>query len=202
MQEEALIIFVRKPEPGKVKTRLAAAIGGDAALNIYQQLLAHTHAVSAEVPCDRFVFYATQIVADDLWADGYTKLLQIEADLGGRMKAAFAHLFGLGYRRVCIIGSDCFELTAGIIRQAFYHLTKNDVVLGPAKDGGYYLLGMRDGLKAVFDGVEWSTENVLEQTKHHIGLRGYAAAFLQPLTDVDTVDDLPAELLDGLQWQK
>lgn len=202
MEKEALIIFVRKPELGKVKTRLAATIGAEAALLIYQKLLEHTHKVSAPLACDKYVFYVDEIEEQDLWRMGYHKHLQANTDLGGRMQAAFAFLFEKGYARICIIGSDCFELTAEIINDAFLLLQGNDVVIGPAKDGGYYLLGMKDGLKQVFEGVEWSTENVCKQTKAQIEQNGYSFTQLPLLTDVDTVDDVPGEVLSGLNKEK
>lgn len=197
--KEALIIFVRKPERGKVKTRLAAAIGEGAALAVYEQLLQHTHAVCSSLTCDKYVFYVNAVEEVDRWSQGYHKLIQANTDLGGRMRTAFALLFQKGYHRICIIGSDCFELTVTVINHAFSLLQSNDVVIGPAKDGGYYLLGMQGDLKEVFDAIEWSTEKVLDQTKRKAVQRGYSYALLPVLTDVDTVDDVPQEILSSLQ---
>ena len=199
MTEEAIIIFIRKPEAGKVKTRLAAAIGAEAALAVYKKLLDHTHTISSALTCDKYVFYVDAVDNNDIWSSGYTKLLQANTDLGGRMKAAFTHLFQKGYARVCIIGSDCFELTSEIINSAFSLVYKNDVVIGPAKDGGYYLLGMRDGLKEVFDEIEWSTEKVFAQTKTKMEKHGYTYALLPLLTDVDTIDNVPEAILSELR---
>jgi rSAM/selenodomain-associated transferase 1 len=191
MKEEALIIFVRKPELGKVKTRLAAVIGAGAALEIYQKLLEHTHAITSPLTCDKFVFYAEAVENNDIWQTDYRKQVQATTDLGGRMAAAFNDLFGKGYKRVCIIGSDCFDLTTDILQQAFFRLTNHDIVIGPASDGGYYLLGMSERPRAVFDNVEWSTKRVMAQTKMNMAKHGYSFSFLPELTDVDTVDDLP-----------
>jgi rSAM/selenodomain-associated transferase 1 len=191
MHTEALIIFVRKPEQGKVKTRLAASVGEDEALRIYQLLLEHTKAVANQLDCDKYVFYASAIEPDDMWSNGFTKRLQAESDLGARMKSAFADLFQLGYQRICIIGSDCFELTPLIVQQAFAGLNEADIVIGPAKDGGYYLLGMRHGIKEVFEGVQWSTENVFAQTMELAAKVGWTCSLLPRLVDVDTVEDLP-----------
>lgn len=202
MKEEALIIFVRKPELGKVKTRLAASIGAEAALAVYAKLLKHTQAVSSSLDCDKYVFYVNEIEEADLWHYGYHKLLQVHTDLGGRMKAAFNQLFEKGHGRICIIGSDCFELTPEIISNAFLLLKEKDVVVGPAKDGGYYLLGMSNSLKEVFEGVEWSTANVFEQTRTIIEQHGYTYALLPLLTDVDTVEDLPKDLLNNLKQDR
>ncbi len=191
--KEALIIFVRKPELGKVKTRIAASVGNEAALTIYKKLLQHTHQTTLPLSCDKFVFYADAIDDNDLWNDGYQKWLQADGVLGTGMKAAFTHLFEKGYNRICIIGSDCYELITTIIEQAFYLLSKHEIVLGPAKDGGYYLLGMRDSVKNIFTGIEWSTDKVLEQTLLHIQENKHSYLLLEELKDVDTIDDVPGE---------
>ena len=199
MKEEALIIFVRKPEAGKVKTRLAAAIGAEAALTIYQKLLEHTHSTSLALDCDKYVFYADAVEEKDRWQNDFHKQQQAQTDLGGRMKAAFTQIFQKGYSRVCIIGSDCFELTSAIITDAFLLLHRHEVVIGPARDGGYYLLGMRSKTKDLFDGVEWSTGKVLAQTIEKLLQNDYSYALLPLLTDVDTINDVPEEVLSILK---
>lgn len=192
MTTNALIIFVRKPELGKVKTRLAATVGNTRALHIYRQLLRHTFEVTKPVAADKFVYYADDIEADDLWSTGnYFKKLQVAADLGTKMKAAFTELFTEGYENVAIIGSDCFELTTPIIEQAFNALAKNDVVIGPATDGGYYLLGMKKMWSPVFADKQWSTGSVFKDTVADIKNAGCAYATLPLLTDVDEAYDLP-----------
>lgn len=199
MNEEALIIFARQPELGKVKTRLAATIGEEAALTIYKKLLAHTRAISEPLACDKYIFYTGEKADGAFWPDDYFLCRQATVDLGGRMKTAFAQLFNKGYHRICIIGSDCFELTTAIINNAFLHLRQQDVVVGPAKDGGYYLLGISNGPKAIFDGIEWSTARVLAQTKEKLALYGYRYSLLPLLGDVDTAADLPPELLQAFR---
>ncbi len=198
MVNDALIIFVRKPELGKVKTRLAATIGNEAALVIYKKLLEHTYTITSVLPCHKYVFYTTAVEEDDIWSKGYTKLVQANDDLGGRMKAAFACLFEKGHSRVCIVGSDCFELSAEIITKAFDLLDGSDLVIGPAKDGGYYLLGMRDDPKDVFEDIEWSTEKVFAQTLSRVKQHFYTCSLLPMLTDVDTINDVPEEWLAEL----
>ena len=188
---DALILFVRKPEKGKVKTRIAATAGDDFALNIYNKLLQHTHHITNTLSCDKYVFYAGAIVETDMWRTGYNKLAQADTDLGNRMKKAFAQLFKKGYQRVCIIGSDCYELTKEIIELAFEKLHTHDAVIGPAHDGGYYLLGMKDELKDVFQDIEWSTEKVLEQTMAQLAFLNHSFVLLPMLHDVDTIDDVP-----------
>ena len=193
--KEALIIFVRKPVLGKVKTRIAASVGDEVAIAIYNKLLRHTHKITSPLSCKKFVFYADAIDDNDLWNDGYQKRLQADGDLGSKMKSAFAYLFNTGYSRICIVGSDCYELTTAIIEQAFYLLNKNEIVLGPAKDGGYYLLGMKDNMKDVFEGIEWSTSEVLQQTLSHIQKNLYTYSMLDELKDMDTINDVPDEWL-------
>jgi rSAM/selenodomain-associated transferase 1 len=131
------------------------------------------------------------MVSHDIWNQGYYKMLQEETDLGNRMKAAFSLLFQKGYEQICIIGSDCYELDASVIRQAFSSLAQADMVIGPASDGGYYLLGMRQGLKDVFQHIEWSTESVLQQTIDQIRALNSSYVLLPVLNDVDTIHDVP-----------
>lgn len=196
MTEEAILIFVRKPERGKVKTRLAAAVGNDAALAVYQKLLAHTKAITCTLSCDKYVFYASDVHADDLWREGFTKNMQSGADLGERMKAAFAALFAKDYQRLVLIGSDCLDLTTPVIQNAFDALRQVEVVVGPAADGGYYLIGMRNNVKDIFDGVDWSTEAVFRQTMEKLEHLNLAIYLLPVLSDVDRVEDLPAGFLE------
>lgn len=190
--KKGLIIFVRHPELGKVKTRLAATIGNEATLTIYKKLLQHTFDISNAADCDKHVFYSTTVVENDLWnGDRFFKDLQENSDLGSRMKAAFRKLFQKGYKRVCIIGSDCYELSANIIEDAFQRLDENDLVIGPAKDGGYYLLAMKEDVKNVFQNIEWSTEKVLKQTIEVAQQKGYSYSLLPELSDVDIIEDVP-----------
>ncbi|HEX2532764.1 MAG TPA: TIGR04282 family arsenosugar biosynthesis glycosyltransferase, partial [Chitinophagaceae bacterium] len=190
----ALLLFVRTPERGKVKTRLAAAIGADGALAVYEQLLAHTHAVTRNLAAAKYVFYSEAVAPEDRWNEGYHKRLQATGDLGQRMHAAFREVFAQGHNRVCIIGSDCFELQVPIIEKAFALLETSDVVVGPARDGGYYLLGLKKEVKELFTGIDWSTEKVRAQTLARVQSLGLTYALLPELTDVDTVDDMPETL--------
>jgi uncharacterized protein len=197
--QKALIIFVRHPELGKVKTRLAASIGDEAALEIYKKLLQHTFNISKAADADKHVFYSEKIIENDLWSgQTFFKSLQANTDLGNRMKIAFENLFQQGYKQICIIGSDCYELSAAIIEDAFQRLDEADLVVGPAKDGGYYLLAMKDGIKDVFQNIEWSTEKVLKQTLDSIQQKGYSYFLLPQLNDVDTIEDVPQEWKDDL----
>lgn len=197
--KEALIIFVRNPELGKVKTRIAAAIGNEPTLLIYKKLLAHTFAITTKVAADKFVFYADAIGEDDLWQhEDFKKLQQQGTDLGARMRAAFEYVFTKGYERVCIIGSDCYALTTEGINDALGFLKSYDLVLGPATDGGYYLLGMSGGIKNIFEGINWSTDKVLMQTIAAATKQNDTYTLLPPLPDVDTINDVPQQWKEEL----
>jgi rSAM/selenodomain-associated transferase 1 len=197
-EKEALIIFVRQPVAGCVKTRLAADIGPEAALFVYRELLAHTRSVCTQLAVDKYLFYVNTIADQDDWDDTYHKQIQQGNDLGERMQHAFSQVFGMGYERVCIIGSDCLELSADNVKEGYSLLQDNDFVIGPAKDGGYYLLGMRHRLKPVFDAINWSTSNVFQQTVKKINLLQNSLALLPVLADIDVVGDLPQAMLEAL----
>jgi len=197
MKSHALIIFVRNPVPGKVKTRISEKLGDTMALAIYRELLEHTQAITKNLRADKFVFYSNYTEAGDVWNDGlYFKLLQTGDTLGNKMKDAFSCIFGKGYKKVVIIGSDCFELTKEIIEKAFEALHEKDVVIGPAKDGGYYLLGMKKMIPEIFDNKVWSSSSVYKNTIADFEKAGNRYAILPMLNDVDTAEDVPAEMLN------
>ncbi len=192
--KEALIIFVRNPVPGKVKTRLAYTMGNEMALAIYKKLLLHTHAITKELPVDKFVFYAEPFEADNfnIWTyedGGFMIREQQGIDLGGRMKNAFERLFQKQYRKVCIIGSDCMALTATCIETAFAQLHHSEVVIGPSVDGGYYLLGMRQLHLPLFEDKAWSTAQVLRSTMADLQRMQLSYKLLPVLSDIDTEED-------------
>jgi len=186
----ALIIFVRNAVLGKVKTRLAATMGNETALNIYQQLLTHTHSITQNIACQKFIFYADEKNENDLWEnDLYKKQVQHGDNLGERMGNAFNHLFCLGYKRICIVGSDCVALTTNLLHTAFEHLQTHDTVIGPSLDGGYYLLGMNQIIQGIFEEKEWSTDSVLTDTMANISNSKKSCAVLPVLSDIDTEED-------------
>ncbi|MFT4781262.1 MAG: rSAM/selenodomain-associated transferase 1 [Psychroserpens sp.] len=185
----ALIIFTRNPELGKCKTRLAKTLGDQSALDIYKYLLQHTANISKEVKADRYVFYSENINNDDIWSVAhFSKKLQKGNDLGERMHNAFDELLNLDYKKVIIVGSDLLDLDEQIIEEAIQKLDDNDVVLGPAEDGGYYLLGMKQLHPAIFKNKAWGTETVREDTM--TDLKNKAVSLLNPLNDIDTFDDM------------
>ncbi|MBT4929947.1 MAG: glycosyltransferase [Flavobacteriales bacterium] len=188
---DSLIIFVRNLDKGKVKTRLAESVGDDQALIIYHKLLQYTRSVTKQLNCDKFVYYSDRIDHNDLWDNmKYEKHLQQGQSLGERMQSALADQFALGKQRVLIIGSDCIELETYMIKEAFAVLENNDVVIGPASDGGYYLLGMRKFLPTLFENKEWSGDNLLMDTLLDLKKMSAKYYLLKTLNDIDTVEDL------------
>ncbi|WP_299228374.1 TIGR04282 family arsenosugar biosynthesis glycosyltransferase [uncultured Psychroserpens sp.] len=189
MTKNALIIFTRNPELGKCKTRLAKVLGNQAALDIYNYLLQHTTNITKKVNVERYVFYSETINNHDIWDNDYfQKKLQKGSGLGARMYNAFKMLFDSGYQNIIIIGSDLLDLNEELIENAFLKLQTNDAVIGPAKDGGYYLLGLKQPNSSVFQIENWGTETVYEQTLSK--LEGKSVYVLKPLNDIDHVEDL------------
>lgn len=188
--KQALIIFARNPVRGKVKTRLAATMGDDKALSIYQSLLEHTVQITQQLPCDCYVFYADGISKNDVWPDDlYLKKNQEGKDLGQRMLHAFDTLFQQGYQKIIIIGTDCFELSSSILLDAFTALDEKEVVIGPSEDGGYYLLGMRQFFPFLFEEKAWSTDSVYSSTVQQLVIQNIRYEILPILNDIDTEDD-------------
>lgn len=195
-QHQHLLIFARLPELGKVKTRLAQGIGDEAALAVYRELLARTRAAADGVGGQKKV-WLTQAVAVPFMPEavaaewpGYAWQPQPPGDLGDKMLSAFAHSFAAGAACVVVIGTDCPGLSTALLRQAFELLTTHDVVVGPAADGGYYLLGMRGLYQDLFRNKTWSTASVLPDTLADAARLGLHVACLPTLHDVDTASDL------------
>ena len=195
MQQPALIIFARNPALGKVKTRLAKTIGDMKTLLIYEELLHHTLQVTKNLPFDKYVFYQDTINTDDLWDNSvYNKHIQEGKDLGERMLSAFSLVIKKRYEKVWIIGSDCHDLNQKGISDSFDMLESGKVVIGPATDGGYYLLGLRDLIPEIFNNISWSTENVFIQTIQKLKELNIPYSVLPELSDIDEEADLTEEL--------
>jgi rSAM/selenodomain-associated transferase 1 len=187
----ALIVFVRHAEYGKVKTRLAKVIGDDNALRVYSLLLNHTRQLTQPLNCRKFVYYADAVIDHDLWSGpGFTKRQQFGKDLGERMATAFKDLFEQGFKKVLIIGSDCYQLNSEIVEQAINELQNHDVVIGPTFDGGYYLLGLNQYVPGLFADKTWSTELVITETLKDVKELNLSYSLLQKLHDVDNAADL------------
>jgi len=188
---DRLIIFVKNPVLGKVKTRLAKSIGDEMALEVYKYLLELTKAATETLASDKALYYSDFIAEDDNWPENnYTKKLQKGEALGRRMRNAFKDSFEEGFQKTVIIGSDCPQLTDEIINMAFDLLDNVDYVIGPAKDGGYYLLGMKNLYEPIFEDKEWGTDSVFDDTVLDILAAGKKYAKLPLLTDVDDAYDL------------
>ena len=184
-----LIIFIKNPKLGKVKTRLAATVGDEKALSIYKKLLGFTQKLAISLPCERMLFYSDEIEANDDWSNVFfQKNKQYGNDLGERMKNAFCEVL-LTSKKAIIIGSDCAELTKEILENAFEALEKNDFVIGPAEDGGYYLLGMNHFEPTIFENINWSTAEVLSKTIEKIARLEKKVAFMPTLSDIDNEED-------------
>lgn len=190
-----LIIFVRFPHPGKVKTRLATSIGNDNAARLYrlctENIFKETKKLSDNVL--RYIFYADRDDKDNVmkWAGPVFHFMpQVEGDLGTRIEAAFNYVFRQGARKAIIVASDVPDLSAGIIRNAISALTDNDIVIGPTNDGGYYLLGMNGIHSDLFRGVTWSTTKVYDETLGIVEYLGLRVHCLRTLDDIDTEEDL------------
>ena len=195
MKTNALLIFTRNPELGKVKTRLAKTIGNEKALTVYKDLLLHTRNETQAIDCDKFVFYDSEIVENDIWSGtSYQKKLQSNGDLGQRMHDAFKTLFEMGYSNCIIVGSDLFDLKAIIIETAFKELLNHEVVIGPAEDGGYYLLGLKKDDHAIFQNKDWGTASVFKATMRD--LENKKIGLLDTLNDIDTFEDLERSSYD------
>lgn len=185
-----LLIFIKNPIPGKVKTRLAATLGDERALEIYRHLLEHTRQVSLAFPGERHLFYSHFLDDTDDWNPGeYMKALQTPGDLGLRMETAFRQVFEPGDAPTLIIGSDCPLLSSDILQQAVKALETHPLVLGPATDGGYYLLGMRQFIPQLFQNIRWSTEHVAAETLACAASLDLAVAQLPALPDIDYESD-------------
>mgnify|MGYP003137608577 FL=1 len=187
--KKALIIFTRNPELGKVKTRLAKSVGDESALEIYKFLLKHTVAITKNLNVDKYVFYSENIHREDIWdPEIFRKKLQTGTDLGEKMQNAFSELFEMGYEKVLIVGSDIFELDQSDIENAFEVLQTTETVIGPATDGGYYLLGMKELNATIFQNKNWGTSTVLEETLSDLRQKKYV--LLEERNDVDYYQDI------------
>jgi rSAM/selenodomain-associated transferase 1 len=181
---------------GKVKTRLAASIGAEKALDIYLQLSGRIRNSVQHVDADCFVYYTENAPQTDLW-DGFEKRVQSQGTLGDRMKAAIGEVLEEGYSEVILMGSDIYGLRADVITDGLKKLSNADVVLGPAEDGGYYLIGMSRLISAPFSLQSWSHSNVLRETLDLLKAERTTVSLLETLRDIDYETDLEGTDLLG-----
>lgn len=186
----ALVIFAQNTDKQKVKRKLASDVGDETAAAVYKYLLKYTAETAMLVHCHRFVFYTEYIHLNDAFDDHcFTKFVQEGADEGQRMKHAFEKVYSLHHQNVCLIESDCYQLQASHIQQAFDALEQNDVVIGPTEDGGYYLIAMKKVHQPLFEQA-WGTAAVLGDTIAAVEKLKLKYILLQPLNDIDTIEDL------------
>ena len=194
---DRLIVFTRYPEPGKAKTRLIPTLGAEAAAAIHRQMTEHTLAQAKPLQQQRSLSVEVWFAGGDRaqmqnWL-GADRLYQPQpdGDLGDRMAKAFQTSFDNGVKAAIIIGTDCPELTDALLVEAFQALQQTDLVLGPATDGGYYLIGLRRLVPELFEAIAWSTDRVFQQTVDIASKLNLSLTTLLTLTDVDRPDDLP-----------
>lgn len=193
---ECLIVFTRYPEPGKTKTRLIPALGERGAADFQRQMTQKAIAQARELHAERPISLEVHFnggnlpLMQDWLGDDLAYRPQVEGDLGVKMASAFQRAFSQGKSGVVIIGSDCPDLDADLLLQSFQFLVRHDLVLGPATDGGYYLIGLRRFIPEIFNGISWSTAAVLRQTVEVAKSMQLAIAYLPTLTDIDRPEDL------------
>ena len=191
MNDNALIIIAKYPEKENVKTRLKGSMPDEKRLDLYVSLLKHTLDKLTSIPgVDTFIAYAPESGRDYFTRFGVGLILLPEGDLGMRMFHAFRELFKAGYQRVALVGADIPDLSSAIILKAVTLLSLDDIVYGPAKDGCYYLVGMRKLIKEVFEDVPWSSDQTLKRSIEKAGQFGFSVAFTKTLSDVDTIEDV------------
>ena len=190
-----LLIFVKYPEPGKVKTRLAENIGSENAALLYRKMAESIiYDLSKLADYRKIIFFDPPERRNDImrWLkfNGLSFVAQEGDSLGEKMSNAFTHAFSLGADKAIIIGTDCPQITTETIVKAFEKLQVSEVVVGPSYDGGYYLLGLRSLIPEVFHGIDWGTNLVFDQTMKRLRRNGINSERLEMLRDVDTVEDL------------
>ncbi|WP_298555496.1 TIGR04282 family arsenosugar biosynthesis glycosyltransferase [uncultured Algibacter sp.] len=190
MSKTLVIVFVKNIKLGKVKTRLAKTIGNQGAYNVYSELVKVTEQATENVSADKRIYFSDAVV-DTKWKNDY-KAVQQGIGLGERMKNAFQKGFKDGYKRIVLIGSDLPDITANHINKGLDVLKENEVVFGPAEDGGYYLIGLSKMNKSVFENKPWSQAHLLEETLQELNKKQVTFTTLDTLNDIDTYEDLIA----------
>jgi uncharacterized protein len=196
-----LIILTRYPEPHRTKTRMIPRLGPEGAAQLQGDMTDHALAWARELAVRASVSVQVRFEGGDearmrsRFGDSFPYLPQGPGDLGDRMVRAIAEAFAAGADRVIVVGTDCPGITADLAEQAFERLATADLVLGPATDGGYYLIGLRRPVPALFAGIAWGQETVLHETQTRAEELGLATSLLTELSDVDRPEDLPV-------WQR
>ena len=193
MSSKALIVFAKAPAEGKVKTRLARSLGDDFATWFYKKCVANLLNELQKLSYDIDVYFFSdkeRFQTNNLGKMNFIYRKQNGNDLGERMKNSFAEVLNGGSRKAIIIGTDIPDISCKIIEEAFNLLDESDVVLGPSKDGGYYLLGMKDQNNFLFKGIDWGSKKVFTQTLYKLNAKRRIIKILKKLSDIDTKADL------------
>lgn len=191
MSKNALIIIAKYPEEGTVKTRLKGVLSDQERLKLYVTLLTHTvEKLRAIRGVNTFIAFAPE-GSHEYFSQFNVGLISLhKGDLGIRMFEAFKEVFDTGYQKAALVGADIPDLSASIILSAMNILSDNDLVYGPAKDGGYYLVGMSRLIREVFEDVPWSSDQTLKKSILKAEQYNYSVDFTETLSDIDTIDDL------------
>ncbi|TVR86994.1 MAG: glycosyltransferase [Saprospirales bacterium] len=194
----ALAVFVKNLDPGTYKTRIARERGIDVARDVYVELLKLTEKVVAGYRGEVYVFFNNYLPQPDQFPflTQYSKRLQRGSDLGEKMSGAIEELCET-HKGVILIGSDCPLLSSAHLNKARKALQANDLVLGPADDGGYYLIGMNKHQPQLFRNIEWSTSSVLEKTMEKASGANFRVHLLEELYDVDHYEDWERYMEEG-----
>lgn len=188
--KNALIIIAKYPEKGKVKTRIKG-LSDDERVSLYESLLKHTMSRLGSISgVDTFIAFAPETAHDYFMQFGVRLISVHPGNLGERMHEAFRAVFHLGYKRAALVGADIPALTPDIIRDSFNVLADNDLVFGPAVDGGYYLVGMRKLIREVFEQVPWSSQETLKRSVEQAHVSGFTVGYTETLSDIDTMEDV------------
>jgi rSAM/selenodomain-associated transferase 1 len=189
--KNALIIIAKHPDKGSVKTRLAGMMTDEDRLKLYTFLLKSTFSrLGSIIGVDTFIAFAP-IHAERYFSSFGLHLLPLpEGDLGVRMFHAFREIISHGYRKASLVGVDIPDLSSHIILKAFKMLNKCDVVFGPAQDGGYYLIGMKQPIHELFHGIPWSSGITLQRSMEKARDLRYTVSLTEQLSDIDTIEDV------------
>jgi len=201
MSNETLIIYSRYPEPGKTKTRMIPALGAEGAAQLQRKMTEHTLETAKKIKSDRdisievhFAGGNEQLMSDWLGKD-IKYISQVFGGLGDKMNYSFTQSLDFNTQRVVTIGIDCPDINIDILNNAFNSLQNNDLVLGVAEDGGYYLIGLNKTIPQLFQNIDWGTDKVLNQTKAIAQRLNLKTKYLTTLSDIDRPEDLHI-------WQK
>jgi uncharacterized protein len=192
LKNNAFILFLRYPELGAIKTRLAETLGDDLTYELYCSFLADISVMVREINAETIIVYSGANGVSFPYFPGIECLHQRGNNIGERMQGAFIDILAKGFERCVLIGSDSPDIPAALVNDAFNKLDSADIILGPSSDGGYYLIGCKrqSVFPSIFDGINWSTSEVFTETIKRITEAGLKFALLQQWSDIDEFDDL------------